>query len=166
VTRHAATTRDDAPTTGRRRHAARVESVPPRHRDGDSVWRRAVSGDRPYVVAFFALVALLAMMVIGPLQSYTAAAERVHDLEAARAQLKDTVAELEAREERLQDPEEIELLARQRLGLVKPGEIPYVVTDGNPDTDQVRPGGKPLTPPLKLSLWQRISQAFGALFRR
>ena len=128
--------------------------------------RRVVSGDRPYVVAFFVLIAVLAMMMVGPLQSYTSAAERVQDLEAARAELQDTVNDLEQREQRLNDPEEVELLARERLGLVKPGEIPYVVTDGNPDTDQVRPDGRPLAPPLRLSVWQRIGEAFGSLFKR
>lgn len=138
----------------------------PRHREGDSLLRRVVSGDRPYVVAFFVLLAILAMMIVGPLQSYTAAAERVHDLEVAKAELEQAVETLEDRQARLQDPEEIELLARERLGLVKPGEIPYVVTDGNPETDQVRPDGRPLTPPLKLSVWQRLGTAFGSLFRR
>ena len=128
--------------------------------------RRLVSGDRPYVLAFFVLLAVLAMMIVGPLQSYTAAAERVHDLRVTRAELQRTVADLESRKVRLGDPEEIELLARQRLGLVKPGEIPFVVTDGSPDTDQVRPDGRPLTPPLKLSLWQRLGRAFGSLFDR
>ena len=151
-------------TARRRAHA--VPSGPPRHRDGDSILRKFVAGDRPYVVAFFVLLAVLAMMIVGPLQSYTAAAERVHDLEVARADLRRQVSELEERERRLKDPEEIELLARERLGLVKPGEIPYVVTDGNPDTDQVRPDGRPLTPPLRLSLWQRLGKAFGSLFSR
>ena len=151
------------PTRGR--HAP-AKSDAPRHRDGDSVVRRLVSGDRPYVVAFFVLLAVLATMIIGPLQSYTSAAERVHDLQVTQAELQRTVADLEAREQRLQDPEEIELLARQRLGLVKPGEIPFVVTDGRPDGDQIRPDGRPLTPPLKLSVWQRIGRAFGSLFDR
>ena len=151
-------------SSSRRRHA--LADGPPRHREGASVFRRLVSGDRPYVVAFFLLIAVLATMIVGPLQSYTAAAERVHDLEVARAELRKTVADLEARKERLQDPEEVELLARQRLGLVKPGEIPYVVADGDPDTDQVRPDGRPLTPPLKLSVWQRLGRAFASLFQR
>lgn len=148
----------------RARHAR--ESDGPRHRDGESVLRKFVSGDRPYVLAFFLLLAVLAMMIIGPLQSYTAAAERVHDLEAARADLERTVDDLEDRQRRLHDPEEIELLARERLGLVKPGEISYVVTDGDPDTDQVRPDGRSLTPPLRLSVWQRLGRAFASLFQR
>ena len=143
----------------------------PRHRRSSriappAVLRRAVAGDRPYVVAFFVLLAVLAMMVVGPLQSYTAAAERVRDLEASRSDLEQRVAELQIRESRLRDPEELELMARQRLGLVKPGEIPYVVSDGRPDSDQVRPDGRPLTPPADPSLVERIGAAFASLFRR
>ena len=149
----------------RGRHA-RVKPDGPRHREGDSVVRRLVSGDRPYVLAFFVLLVVLAMMIVGPLQSYTSAAERVHDLQVTQVELARTVADLEARKERLEDPEQIELLARQRLGLVKPGEIPFVVTDGTPDSDQIRPDGRPLTPPLKLSVWQRIGRAFASLFDR
>jgi cell division protein FtsB len=117
------------------------------------------------VIAFFVLLAVLATMVVGPLQSYTAAAERVHDLERAKAELAEQVAELQERRERLRDPEEIELLARKRLGLVRPGEVPYVVTDGNPDTDQVRPDGRPLTPHTQPGAWQRLGAALGKLFR-
>ena len=154
-----------AAATARSRHA-RPKFQGPRHRERDSVLKQLVSGNRPYVLAFFVLLALLAMMIVGPLQSYTAASERVHDLQAARADQQRQVADLQERKTRLQDPEEIELLARQRLGLVKPGEIPFVVTGGDPDTDQVRPDGRPLTPPLKLSFWQRIGRAFGSLFDR
>ena len=128
--------------------------------------RRFVAGDRPYVVAFFILLAVLSTMVVGPLQSYTAAAERVRDLEATRTDLQQRVADLQVRSTRLSDPEEIELLARQRLGLVKPGEIPYVVSDGRPDSDQIRPDGRPLTPPADPSILQRVGAAFASLFRR
>lgn len=159
------TARAKAAAPARARHA-RTKPDGPRHREGDSVLRRLVSGDRPYVLAFFVLLVVLAMMIVGPLQSYTSAAERVHDLQVTQIELARTVADLQARQDRLQDPEQIELLARQRLGLVKPGEIPFVVTDGTPDSDQIRPDGRPLTPPLKLSVWQRIGRAFASLFDR
>ncbi|HVM20900.1 MAG TPA: septum formation initiator family protein [Egibacteraceae bacterium] len=128
--------------------------------------RRVVSGDRPYVVAFFVLLAVLATMVVGPLQSYTTAAERVHDLELTRAELHAQVLELQERRQRLKDPEEIELLARQRLGLVKPGEVPFVVSDGAPESDQVRPDGRPLTRDEPPSLLRRVGEAFARLFSR
>jgi cell division protein FtsB len=144
------------------RHAARHR----RRLGPPQALRRAVSGDRPYVVAFFVLLAILSMMIVGPLQSYTAAAERVRDLEATRADLQQRAAELQVRHSRLSDPEELELLARQRLGLVRPGEIPYVVSDGQPDSDQVRPDGRPLTPPADPSVIERVGAAFASLFRR
>ena len=137
-----------------------------RARGGSAVLRRAVSGDRPYVVAFFVLVAILAMMVVGPLHSYTAAAERVEDLERSRTDLQQRVVELQERHRRLGDPEEIELLARRQLGLVKPGEIPYVVTDGAPESDQVRPDGRLPDPPANPSLLERMGTAFLSLFQR
>ena len=145
------------------RHARPV-STAPRHREGDSAIRRVVSGNRPYVLAFFVLLAILTMMVVGPLQSYTAASERVDDLATKRLDLQRTVLQLENRRGRLQDPEEIEYLARQRLGLVKPGEIPYVVSGVDPDTDQVRPDGRPLKPVERPSVWRRLADAFGSLF--
>jgi cell division protein FtsB len=135
-------------------------------RSGASVVRRAVAGDRPYVLAFFVLIAVLAMMVVGPLQSYTAAAERVRDLQTTQAELQQRVADLQIREGRLRDPEELELLARQRLGLVKPGEIPYIVSNGDPDTDQVRPDGRPALPPVSPSVLERLVTAFSSLFSR
>ena len=131
-----------------------------------AVLRRAVGGDRPYVLAFFVLLAVLSMMIVGPLQSYTAAAERVRDLEAKQADLQQRVAELQVRESRLRDPEEVELLARQRLGLVKPGEIPYVVSDGRPDPDQIRPDGRAPTPPMSPGVLERLVTSFASLFQR
>ena len=135
-------------------------------RGGSTLLRRAVGGDRPYVVAFFVLLAVLAMMVVGPLHSYTAAAERVEDLQRSRTELQQRVVELQERERRLGDPEEIELIARRQLGLVKPGEIPYVVTDGEPESDQVRPDGRLPEPPADPSLLERVGAAFLSLFQR
>lgn len=86
------------------------------------------------------LAILLTVMAIGPVQSYTAAADRVDQLAQSRAELQAEVDRLEARRERLQDPEEVELLAREQLNLVRPGEIPYVVvTPAEPELDPMRP---------------------------
>ena len=154
-------------TSGSGRHRKRAESVAPSGATPASrTLRRVVAGDRPYVVAFFVLLAVLAMMVVGPLHSYTAAAERVADLEATRTDLQQRVAELQQRRTRLNDDEEIELMARRSLGYVKPGEVPYVVTDGEPESDQVRPDGRLPEPAPRPSALQRIGTAFLSLFRR
>lgn len=73
------------------------------------------------------LVALLAVMVLGPLEEYSVAADRVDGLRAQRAELTTEVDRLESRRQALSDPVEIELLARREHGLVRPGERPFVV---------------------------------------
>lgn len=41
-------------------------------------------------------------------------------------ELREKNAQLEADKARLQDPKQLEAVAREELGLVKPGEVPYV----------------------------------------
>lgn len=91
--------------------------------------RRFTAGDRIYLLALAALLVVLGFMAIGPLQSYTVATERVEGLVTSRDRLESAVGGLEERRERLQDPQEIEVLARSELGLVMPGEEAYVVND-------------------------------------
>ena len=95
-------------------------------------WRRPLlpaaltRGQRPYALALAALLLVIALVAATPAQRYLEQRDRVAELEAERAQLAEEVADLEERREELEDPDEIELLARD-LGLVRPGEIPYVV---------------------------------------
>ncbi len=97
-----------------------------------------LAGDRPYGFALVGLVVLVAAMALGPLQVFTASAARVDELEAQRDVLREEVDALEDRERRLEDPEEIELLARSELGLVREGEIPFIVV--TPEEDRQRIG--------------------------
>lgn len=98
-----------------------------------------MTGDRVYIFVFLGVVAALAAMAVGPLQSYTAAADRVDGLTDTRDALSEEVDRLEERRERLHDPEEIELMARSELGMVRPGEVPFVVVTPEPELDQVHP---------------------------
>lgn len=100
-------------------------------------WTALTAGDRPYVFALVGVVALVVGMALGPLQVFTAAADRVDELEDQRERLREEVDALEDRERELTDPEEIELLARSELGLVQPGEIPYVVVTPEDDTPHI-----------------------------
>lgn len=84
-------------------------------------------GERVYLLAALCLVLLLGAMAIGPMKSYAAAGDRVEQLAQRRTDLQSEVDRLEELRLRLGDPEEIELLAREQFGLVRPGEIPYVV---------------------------------------
>ncbi|CAN5333265.1 hypothetical protein BH20ACT8_BH20ACT8_19660 [soil metagenome] len=94
---------------------------------------------RALVFGLVVLLGLLATMAIGPLQGYIAAADRVDALNAERDQLRQQVDRLEDRRELLKDPEEVELLARTELGMVKPGEVPFTVVSPGEDDQQVRP---------------------------
>ena len=123
-----------------------------------------MSGDRPYILALFAVVVALAAMLVGPLQSYGDASGRVAELAAQRAELSRHVDELEERSRRLREPDEIELKAREQLGMVKPGELPYVVTRPEPELEIVRPDGRSPERRERPSWWQRLGRAFAGLF--
>jgi cell division protein FtsB len=117
------------------------------------------------VIGLFAIGAVLVAMLLGPLQSFNAASQRVEELEERKARLTATVTTLERRRAELDDPDHIELLAREELGLVRPGEIPYVVTGVEPDVDQLRdPVATAAVRPD--SWWRRIARAFSQLFQR
>jgi cell division protein FtsB len=125
--------------------------------------RRATSGDRPFVAALVGLLILLGAMALGPLQSFTAAADRVDALEASRDKLQVEVDRLEDRREQLSDPEELELLARSELGLVKPGEVPFVVVTPPPDVEQVGPEAAEAPAPDD-AWYHRLGRALSDLF--
>lgn len=88
--------------------------------------------NRLYLFGIGVLVVLLGVMASGPYADYSAAQERVDALEQQQTSLDEAVTALEAEAERLQDPAALEEQARSQLGLVRPGEIPYIVV--NPPT--------------------------------
>lgn len=129
-------------------------------RSPSSGLRRVTAGDRIYLLALVVLVLVLAFMAIGPLQSYMVATERVEGLATSRDRLATAVERLEERRERLQDPEEIEVLARSELGLVMPGEEAYVVSDhdGSPDASRFRPDPARHAEPDDVAWYRRLGR--------
>ena len=100
------------------------------------------AGDRPFLFVVLAVLALGALMMWAPLNHYLDGRERVELLETKKAALGSEIQRLETRRDDLHDPEQIELIAREQLGLVKPGEIPYVVVTPEPDRPQLAPSGQ------------------------
>ena len=145
--------------TGTRRSARTARTGPP------PWWRRALSGDRPLLVAMFAVLAVFVAMLLGPLHSFTSASERVDALEARKTELTAAVDELEQRRSHLLDPEHVELLAREELGMVRPGEVPYVVTGQKGDVEKL-PRLDPSGPAPPKSWWERLSAAFSRMLDR
>jgi cell division protein FtsB len=103
----------------------------------------AVRRSRRFVVGLVALLGLLALMAAPPIRSLDATNQRVEYLRATKQQLTTSITELEQRRARLQDPDEVELLARTKFGLVKPGETAYVVVtpEDQLDADAEPPDG-------------------------
>lgn len=96
--------------------------------------RELLGGDRPLVAAAVAAVVLATVVVSGPLRTWMEQREQVEELEAALSTLEDDNAELSERVEELNDPEQLEQLAREEQGMVRPGEVPYVIVP--PEVDE------------------------------
>ena len=73
-----------------------------------------------------AVVLVLAMSLVVPVRQYVSERARVAELAARVDALNEANARLEAQLVRLRDPAYLERLARECLGMVKPGEIAFV----------------------------------------
>ena len=74
-----------------------------------------------------AVVCVLTLTIAGPVRTYFAQRTEMKQLAATEAALRDQIAELESQKAKLADPVYIAAQARERLGFVKPGDIPYQV---------------------------------------
>ena len=89
--------------------------------------KRSIQGDRPLIIATLVVVVLGVVIVSAPLQSYLDGRDRVDHLATQAAALDEANAQLEQRAEDLVEDDTIELLAREQLGLVRPGEVAYTL---------------------------------------
>ena len=87
----------------------------------------------PQVIAGLLLIGVLVAMATKPLMQLSAQKERLEQYSGDLAKLEGENAAIEERIERLQDPDFIEQRAREQAGLVRPGEIPYVVMPPSKD---------------------------------
>ncbi|WNG86509.1 septum formation initiator family protein [Mycobacterium sp. ITM-2016-00317] len=74
-----------------------------------------------------AVVCVLTLTIAGPVRTYFSQRTEMKQLQASEAQLREQIAELEEQKAKLADPVFIAAQARERLGFVMPGEIPYQV---------------------------------------
>lgn len=74
-----------------------------------------------------ALVCVLTLTIAGPVRTYFSQRTEMKQLQASETQLREQIAELEEQKAKLADPVFIAAQARERLGFVMPGEIPYQV---------------------------------------
>ncbi len=89
---------------------------------------RAARGDRPLIVALLGILALTAVILSSPVESFLDGRDRVEHLEVKAAALDAENTRLEQRVSDLKSDTTIELLAREQLGLVHPGEVLYTLS--------------------------------------
>lgn len=98
--------------------------------------RRRAPADLLLGVLLLATLALGVLVLAPPFEDYRAARQRVALLEQQAAALEVENERLASRVEDLDDPVTLELLARQQQGLVRSGDVPYVLT--SPEVDAPR----------------------------
>ena len=74
-----------------------------------------------------AVVCVLTLTIAGPVRTYIAQRTEMKQLAASEEKLRAEIADLEQQKVKLGDPAYIAAQARERLGFVKPGDIPYQV---------------------------------------
>ena len=92
------------------------------------------------------ILLLLAMMALGPARQLYNEQQHIRSDERALAAGDAETAQLVGRLQAMKDPNHLELLARQELGYVRPGEVSYVI---------VRPQPAATEAPKARSWWQR-----------
>jgi len=74
-----------------------------------------------------AVVCVLTLTIAGPVRTYFGQRTEMRQLAASEEKLRAEIADLEQQKVKLGDPVYIAAQARERLGFVKPGDVPYQV---------------------------------------
>ncbi|KAA8961447.1 septum formation initiator family protein [Mycobacterium sp.] len=156
-----------SPAPRRRPHGSRAMSVRTVKRaiaasaELRSDQRLGLTARRAAILA--AVVCVLTLTVAGPVRTYFGQRTEMKQLAAAEAALRRQIAELEQQKARLADPAYIAAQARERLGFVRPGEIPYQVQLPATAAVPARPGSPAPTAagsqPWYTALWHTIADA-------
>lgn len=108
-----------------------------------------------------AVVCVLTLTIAGPVRTYFAQRTEMKQLAASEAALRRQIATLEEQKVKLADPAYIAAQARERLGFVMPGEVPYQVQLPPSATLPTEPGSEASAPtsngPWYTSLWHTIA---------
>ena len=152
----------------RRRTSGVALPAAPARRPGPQRRRRGGITTRAAFLALLVCGMTLALTV--PMRQFFAQRERLVEAQARQRAQAQRVADLEAAKERLQDPAYVERLARERLRLVRPGEVPFIVIAPSAAPRAGTPGaatGPPLepAPPERAwyaQLWQSVEEAGAA----
>jgi cell division protein FtsB len=110
-----------------------------------------------------ALICVLTLTIAGPVRTYFAQRTEMNQLAASEAALRRQIADLEQKKGKLADPAYIAAQARERLGFVMPGDIPFQVQLPPTAAASPQPGAETAKPanndPWYTSLWHTIADA-------
>lgn len=108
-----------------------------------------------------AVVCVLTLTIAGPVRTYFAQRTEMKQLAASEAALRRQIADLEQQKAKLADPAYIAAQARERLGFVMPGEVPYQVQLPPSAALPTQPGAEGPTAasgdPWYTALWHTIA---------
>jgi len=129
--------------------------------DNQSEQRLGSAARRAAILA--AVVCVLTLTIAGPVRTYFAQRTEMKQLNDAESQLRSQIADLEQQKIKLGDPVYIAAQARERLGFVMPGDIPYQVQLPPSAVPQAAPGTEAVAPPngqpWYTTLWHTIADA-------
>ncbi len=110
-----------------------------------------------------AVVCALTLTIAGPVRTYFAQRTEMKQLAASEAALRRQIGDLEQQKIKLADPAYVAAQARERLGFVMPGEIPYQVQLPPNAALPAEPGSTPTAAaandPWYTSLWHTIADS-------
>ncbi|RVW06742.1 septum formation initiator family protein [Rhodococcus spongiicola] len=105
------------------------------------------------------VIFVLALTLAVPMHTYLTQRAEADRLASEQRDLERELDELQRQKEQIEDPAWIEAQARERLGLVRPGETPYKVQlpgDYKPPEEDAPPP-PPSTGAWHSDLWQRLA---------
>ncbi|ORB64246.1 FtsB family cell division protein [Mycolicibacterium tusciae] len=109
-----------------------------------------------------AVICVLTLTIAGPVRTYFGQRTEMKQLKATEEQLRAQIADLEQQKVKLADPVFVAAQARERLGFVMPGEIPYQVQLPPGSAVPTMPGVEPATvdpdQPWYTALWSTIAE--------
>jgi cell division protein FtsB len=109
------------------------------------------------------VICVLTLTIAGPVRTYFAQRTEMKQLAASEAGLRQQITDLEQQKGKLGDPAFIAAQARERLGFVMPGEIPYQVQlppgAALPADPGSQPKAAPSSDPWYTSLWHTIADS-------
>jgi cell division protein FtsB len=110
-----------------------------------------------------AVICVLTLTIAGPVRTYFAQRTEMKQLGASEATLRQQIADLEQQKVKLADPAYIAAQARERLGFVMPGDIPYQIQLPPSAAPPAEPGTQPVpaatNDPWYTSLWHTIADS-------